>query len=377
MSDSTAKALHEDFEDFFENALCGHLIIQPDGVIRKCNWQMARWLGYAAKELEGKFFTSLLPIGAKILHETHLAPLLRMQGAYDEMALELVDHEGARLPVLVNASERRDKSDNPLYIRLTVFKATDRSLYEQNLRTAKSLAEAQLTAANEISLLREHFIAVLGHDLRNPLGAITMGTTVLESAELKPKERDLLRIMKESSHRISDLIDDLMDFARGRLGGHMSLKFEKVDLQPILMHVIDELRTAHPARCIEVDNCPKMLVDCDPVRISQILSNLVSNALVHGNDQHPVSVRWCAEGEQFELSVGNSCDPIPEDILNRIFEPFKRKNADDGGNGLGLGLYITAEIAKAHQGSLTVSSTEEETRFTLRMPVSRPLTKPA
>ena len=370
MSDSAHKAMAGDFEDFFENAPCGQLIIHTDGTILKCNSKMTRWLGYAAEEMEGKLFTSFLPVGVKIFHETHLSPLLRMQGAYEEMALEMKDHKGNRLPVLVNASERRDEAGNLLCVRMTVLKATDRNVYEGNLRTARTLAEERLTDAKEVSILREQFIAVLGHDLRSPLGAIVMGTAILESAHLKPKEQQLVGIMKDSANRISHLIDDVMDFARGRLGGDMNLKIEKVNLPPILMHVIDELRTAHPARIIEVDAGPMAAVDCDSVRISQILSNLVSNALVHGHDSHPVSVRWHEVGKDFELSVENAGLPIPQGVLKSIFEPFKRKDSNETGDGLGLGLYITAEIAKAHGGILTVSSDNRETRFCLRMPPS-------
>ena len=373
MSDSGGRALNEDFEDFFENAPCGQLIIHTDGTILKCNSRMALWLGYSAGEMEGKLFTSFLPVGGKIFHETHLTPLLRMQGDYEEMALEMKDHQGRRLPVLVNACERRDEAGNSLCVRMAVLKATDRSIYEGNLRTARTLAEERLSDANEVSLLREQFIAVLGHDLRSPLGAITMGAAILESALLKPKEKQLVGILKDSANRISHLIDDVMDFARGRLGGDMNLKIESVDLQPILTHVIDELRTAHPARLIEVDGSPISPVDCDPVRISQILSNLVSNALVHGHDTNPVYVRWHEVGESLELTVANSGDPIPKRVLGNIFEPFKRKSANGSGDGLGLGLYITAEIVKAHQGSLTVTSDEDETRFLLSMPLSRSL----
>ncbi|MGJ8696190.1 MAG: ATP-binding protein [Verrucomicrobiaceae bacterium] len=368
MSESGHKELHEDFEDFFENALCGHLIIHPDGHILRCNSRMADWLGYEKGEIEGQRFASFLSIGGKIFHETHLAPLLRMQGYFDEVALELKDRSGGRLPVLVNACERRDASDEPLYVRLTAYKATDRHIYEENLREAKKRAENRLTDAQETALLREQFIAVLGHDLRNPLGAIGMGITILAEAELTPGECKMLGVMNESVERMTGLIEDVMDFARGRLGGEMTLNWEKLDLQPVLMQVVEELRVAHPDRRIVANDVLTEPVDCDPGRISQILSNLVGNALTHGDQESPVTVRWSIDGDDFVLSVSNNGEPIPEGSLETIFEPFKRKERTSSEKGLGLGLYIASEVAKAHRGSLRVDSSEEETRFTLRMP---------
>ncbi|YCM43145.1 PAS domain-containing sensor histidine kinase [Verrucomicrobiaceae bacterium 227] len=372
MNESGLKERQVDFEDFFENALCGHLIIHPDGRILRCNLRMAEWLGYEKEEIEGERFASLLTIGGRIFHETHLAPLLRMKGYFDEVALDLKDRSGGRLHVLVNACERRDKSDEPLCVRLTAYKATDRHIYEQNLRKAKQLAENQLLDAQETSQLREQFIAVLGHDLRNPLGAIGMGAAILEEAELKPGERQILGVMKESIDRMTELIEDVMDFARGRLGGEMTLKRENLNLQPILMHVIDELRVAHPNREIVADDVLTESVDCDPARISQILSNLVANALLHGAQERPITVRWSIHHGHFKLSVSNFGDPIPEEVLETIFQPFKRSKRESSDSGLGLGLYIASEVAKAHRGNLSVESREEETCFTLEFPSSTP-----
>ncbi|MFC7337464.1 PAS domain-containing sensor histidine kinase [Haloferula chungangensis] len=368
MSEPGGRVMEEDFRDFFENALCGHLIINPDGRILKCNARMAEWLGYEVGEIEGERFASLLTIGGRIFHETHLAPLLRMQGYFDEIALELRDRSGGRLPVLVNACERRDETDKPLGIRLTAYKATDRQIYEQNLRDAKARAETRLLDAQETSQLREQFIAVLGHDLRNPLGAISMGTTILEKADLKPGERKMLGVMQDSITRMTELIDDVTDFARGRLGGQMTLKMERVNLQTDLVHVVEELRMAHPERQVVADDVLTDAIDCDPARISQILSNLVANALTHGAHDQAVTVRWSIHEGEFELSVSNGGEAIPEEQLLTIFEPFRKNGKDSNGSGLGLGLYIAAEASKAHAGRLTVSSSDERTCFTLRMP---------
>ena len=161
---------------------------------------------------------------------------------------------GKRLPVLVNAHERRDQNDKPQFVRLTVYKATDRRLYEENLRYARTVAETQLAHEQATSVLREQFIAVLGHDLRNPLGVITAGTAMLLArSSLSIGDTSLVSLMKDSSARMAELIDNIMDFARGRLGGGMILNRQPADLEPVLCHVVAELRTAWPERVIETD----------------------------------------------------------------------------------------------------------------------------
>jgi sigma-B regulation protein RsbU (phosphoserine phosphatase) len=167
---SPPRPLQEDFEDFFANALCGFLTTNTKGEILRGNSRLAKWLGCATEDLKGMRFPELLTIGGKIYCETHLFPLLRMQGFFDEVAVELACQGGERLPVLVNACECRDQNGKPQFIRLTIYKATNRLLYEENLRYARTVAEAKLADEQAISVLREQFIAVLGHDLRNPLG---------------------------------------------------------------------------------------------------------------------------------------------------------------------------------------------------------------
>ncbi|HET7061345.1 MAG TPA: PAS domain-containing sensor histidine kinase [Nitrosospira sp.] len=362
--------LQEDFEDFFENSRCGFLTMNSRGEILRSNSRLAGWLGCATENLKGLRFSELLTIGGKIYCETHLFPLLRMQGFFEEVALELACQGDERLPVLVNAYERRDADSKPQFIRVTVFKATHRRLYEENLRYTRTIAETRLADEQAISVLREQFIAVLGHDLRNPLGAIMGGAELLVSSPLSERDTGLINMMRESAARMAELIDNILDFARGRMGGGMMLNRQPVLLEPVLRHVVDELRTAWPKRAIEAEFRLLDPVDCDSARLSQILSNLLANALTHGSPEGPVRVRAFLERDLFELSVTNSGRPIPPEALEKLFQPFTRQDASSSQNGLGLGLYIASEIARAHKGELTVSSNAEETCFTFRMPAS-------
>jgi sigma-B regulation protein RsbU (phosphoserine phosphatase) len=310
-------------------------------------------------------------VGGKIYCETHLFPLLRIQGFFSEVALELARQNGDRIPVLVDAYERRDSNGNPQFTRFTIYKATDRQLYEKNLLHARAVAESRLADEKEIAVLREQFIAVLGHDLRNPLGAIAGAASLLEGSSPGAREANLVGIIKGSAARMGELIENVVDFARGRLGGGMVLNRQPTLLDPILRHVVDELRTRWPEREIKTEFYLSEPIDSDAPRISQILSNLLSNALTHGSTEGEVLVRAFLESGQFELSVSNTGRPIPPQALDRLFQPFTREEGRPSQNGLGLGLYIASQIAEAHGGAVTAISNEEETRFTFRMPASQ------
>ena len=210
----TKDTLHmqENFEDFFAHSLSGHVIADAEGKILRINQRLADWLGCDGSAAVGQRFSDLLTVGGKIYYETHLWPLLRMQGFFDEVALELGCANNVKLPVLVNAYERRDEKNSPQFIRLTVFKATDRRIYEQNLRDARSAAEINLTNAIQLSTLREQFIAVLGHDLRNPLGAIITGISLLGMEDLEPDQAKIVQVISRSAQRMNELINNVMDF---------------------------------------------------------------------------------------------------------------------------------------------------------------------
>jgi sigma-B regulation protein RsbU (phosphoserine phosphatase) len=197
--------IEEDLKDLYENAPCGYLSLRADGRIVKVNQTFCRWTGYAPGDVIGKRLHDFLNVAGRIFYETHFAPLLRMQGSFNEVALELVKNDGARFPVLVNAAERTDAAGKPLFIRLTVFNATDRRRYERELLKArdelKTLAatlekrvteatmdllrrDLTLTSQRKEAELREQFIAVLGHDLRNPLAAIASGLHLIQKSKV-------------------------------------------------------------------------------------------------------------------------------------------------------------------------------------------------
>lgn len=240
-----------------------------------------------------------------------------------------------------------------------------------HLDAHQKLAVSQASLATEVQTgeTREQFIAVLGHDLRNPLASVSAGLRMVGKTEDISKIRSLTSMMQASIERMSGLIDDVLDFARGRLGGGLAVESQVTgDLHVILEEVVTELRTSHTDQELVSEIAIEGDVRCDNARIAQMLSNLVANALTHGADDRPVVVRAHTTADTFELSVSNSGEAIPPEVAKELFKPFVRGAVRPTQQGLGLGLYICAEIAKAHGGRLDAASTAEETRFTFKMP---------
>ncbi len=229
---------------------------------------------------------------------------------------------------------------------------------------------AALAAERDSGAVREQFIAVLGHDLRSPVAAIRAGAQAILREARPGRSADAAAMIVRSAERMGGLISNILDFARGRLGGGLTLALlDDAGLSAALGQVIDEAHHAAPARVIHREIDIDRAVRCDAMRLSQLLSNLLANAITHGDPESPTLVRAICRGEQFELSVTNRGGTIPPAVMEHLFKPFTRGSVRPGQEGLGLGLYIAAQIAKAHNGTLSVRSADEETCFTLVMPV--------
>jgi sigma-B regulation protein RsbU (phosphoserine phosphatase) len=364
-SDST-----EDLADLYDNAPCGYLSLSPDGHIVKINRTLTDWLGRREEDLLGRSIHQILSFGGKIAFETHLAPLLRLQGHVHEIALDLVDAANEKIPVIANAAERRGADGEHLFSRLTVFKAVDRRSFERSLIEARIKAEAEAKSERTALELRDQFMAVLGHDLRNPLAAIRSGLRMLgRSEDRTARESAIIEEMSRSVDRANRLIDDVLDFARGKLGSGIPVERNRdKPLAPVLEQVVAELRAIDPDRDFQTRIEIEHPVDCDPDRIGQMASNLLANAATHGSPDQPIMLEASTTPETFRLSIANGGQAIPENVREHLFRPFFRGQARESKQGLGLGLFIVQEIAKAHGGTMEVTSTDEETRFTFTMP---------
>ena len=216
-------------------------------------------------------------------------------------------------------------------------------------------SETNLLNERQTSALREEFIAVLGHDLRNPIAGIQGAMRMLLKTPLSDNARTIVTTVQRSVARMSGLIDNVMDLARGRLGQGLTLDRNAAEpLEPVLRQVVAELQMSAPERAIETHFALSAPVDCDRGRIAQLVSNLLGNALTYGAPNQPVRISATTAAGWLELFVANAGDPIPADVMESIFLPFSRGALGPNRQGLGLGLYISHEIAKAHGGTLEV-----------------------
>ena len=245
-------------------------------------------------------------------------------------------------------------------------------LIAQHLDSHLQLERSQLAlfSERETADLREEFIAVLGHDLRNPLAAIQMSAVELSEPEYGAEVNEIGGVIRECTERMNALIADVLDFARGRLGGGIGITaVEHEDLASSLMHVIDEIEIAHPDRDIRGDIRLDAPVRVDVARLSQLISNLAGNAITHGDPGGGVWTRVYTEEGQFVVEVANRGDPIPDEVAAQLFLPFRRNTLAEDQDGLGLGLYIASEIARGHGGTLELEQGGGEIRFVFRMPM--------
>jgi signal transduction histidine kinase len=281
-----------------------------------------------------------------------------------------IRHRGAFFGTLCAIDPNPAKVNNPATIGTFELFA---DLIGRHLDLENELAASAeaLMDARQAEELRDQFIAVLGHDLRNPLAAVDGGLRLVSKTPLSERATTVVGMMQGSVLRMAGLIDNVLDFARGRLGGGFVIDRQRDPaLDTAFHHVIAELQTANPGCRIETELAISEPVTGDTRRLTQLLSNLVANALLHGASDAPVKVEARTTGGIFELSVSNKGEPIPDSVMRSLFQPFARATVSPNQQGLGLGLYISSEIARVHGGSLDVTSTAEETRFSFRMPLS-------
>jgi signal transduction histidine kinase len=242
----------------------------------------------------------------------------------------------------------------------------------------QSLAKAVSSYTRSVNQSRDMFMAILSHDLRNPLNAITMSAQLLP--HLSEPSADMTNVVTQiatSSGVMARMISDLLDYTRTRLGAGMPVLPVPIDLDEICAALVKEFRSGHPDReiCYVADG--DLRGDWDPDRLRQAISNLLGNAIQHGADA-PVNVAARADDsngtDMVTVAVHNGGTPIPMGELPRIFDPLVRGTSAEHPRrhrpgSIGLGLYIAREIAESHGGSISVTSTADAgTRFTLRLP---------
>ena len=240
----------------------------------------------------------------------------------------------------------------------------------------QSLAESVTRFTHDVEEAKETFLAILGHDLRTPLGAIySSARFMLDTGELEEPHRTLATRIVGSAERSLSMVGALLDFTRSRLGGGIPVVRADVSLGKIVHDVVDEIAAAHPRRVIRVDTRGTQHGRWDAARLSQALSNLIGNAVLHGSDGAAVTVAVRGDDDHVAIVVHNRGTVIPPDQRDGIFNPMKARRSSRQATtrgplgSLGLGLYIAERIIDAHGGHIEVESTEEGgTTFTVHLP---------
>jgi signal transduction histidine kinase len=240
----------------------------------------------------------------------------------------------------------------------------------------QSLSESITRFTQDLDNSKEMFLAILGHDLRTPIGAVmTSAKFMLETKELAEPHLTLTSRIVSSATRMNQMVGALLDFTRSRLGGGIPISPAKMNLGKVVHDVVEEISAAHPGRTIEVNARGALKGEWDCARMSQVLTNLIGNALEHGSDRTAVTVDVHGDEKDVSIAIHNRGAAIPEDQLDGIFNAMKRQGMAETGKGpsgnLGLGLYIADQIVHAHKGRIDVESSEERgTTFTVHLPRS-------
>jgi signal transduction histidine kinase len=238
----------------------------------------------------------------------------------------------------------------------------------------QSLAESVARFTEDLDKSKEMFLAMLGHDLRTPIGAVlTSAKFMLETKELAEPHLTLTSRIVSSTTRMNQMVGALLDFTRSRLGGGIPIAPAPMNMGKAVHDVVNEISAGHPKRKIDVDARGALKGTWDCARLTQVLTNLLGNALEHGSDGTVVNVSVQGDEKEVTVAVHNRGPAIPEDQLDGIFNAMKRQtmaaNSDGPSANLGLGLYIANEIVRAHKGTIEVESSEDRgTTFTVRLP---------
>jgi len=381
-----------DVRELYDRAACGLLVTAADGTIVVVNDTFCRWLGLARDDLVGRRkLQELLTVGARIFHQTHWSPLLQIQGSVAEVKLDFIHAGGEIKPMILNAVART--TDGVVRHEIAAFGAEDRHRYERELLQARRRAEelhtrsmetqralvdaqaeieVQRRAAEDRALVAEQMMGIVSHDLRNPLSTIQLSATVLKAQQLTPKQRNRVEAILRATARSTRMIADLLDFTQARLGRGLRVDPAEIDPHAAVAQAVDDLRMAYPGRGLVLKTAGEGRAFVDADRLAQLLGNLVSNAMTHGDPEGMVTVSSALDERALTLSVHNAGAPIPTEQLPLLFEPMTRGNAR--GEGIGLGLFIVREIARRHGGDVAArSSAEAGTTVEVVVPLRAPV----
>lgn len=351
--------LKEEVEDLYENAPCGYISILPDRTIAKINNVLLNWLGYTREELlYKKKFTDLITIGGRLYYETHHDPLQRIQGFVNQLNYDLVRKDGSIIPCLLNSKIKKDGNGNILLARTTIFDITERKKYEKELLRAKKEAERAAKAKSQL-------LSVMSHEIRTPMNAIIGLSYILMEDNPKPEQLENLNVLKNSAENLLNLLNSILDYSKIEAGKAI-LDEQDFSLQDLLSGLINSLRIKADEKDLEVklvyDNLiPKVIVS-DPVKIGQIFTNLIGNAIKFTNvGSVTINIKLIERSEEFALIKFEVIDTgvgISDEGLNKVFDEYEQAGSDVSRTfgGTGLGLSISKKLVHLFGSAIQVKS---------------------
>jgi PAS domain S-box-containing protein len=371
-------------EELLDEAQCGYVVIDLQGTIVRFNRTFLSWTGYeGASALAGKKLHELLTVPGRIYFETHLFPLLQMQGFVREIAFDLVRPTGSPLPVLLNCIQKKDQEGRAESIRIVAFDASDRRKYERELLRAKRLADeaAQIQSAareeaERSNRAKDEFMALVSHELRTPLSVILGWIQVLRK---KPPGAEVmehaLSVIERSTRAQARLVEDLLDMGR-IVSGKLRLDVQRVDLASVIEAALETAEPAAAARDVRLQKIldPGIVVSGDPGRLQQVFWNLFSNAVKFTGKEGFVRVVMERVNSHVEVSVIDSGQGMSGDFIAHAFERFRQSDSASTRQtgGLGLGLSLVKDLVEMHGGTVEARSEGEGrgSTFKVRLPVT-------
>ncbi|WPB58105.1 HAMP domain-containing sensor histidine kinase [Xylophilus sp. GOD-11R] len=339
---------------------CGVLVADEADQVVWINETLAAWL---ARRLDAANPTHLHDWLHPDCHTqtAHWTATIDRTGNIADVLMALSHAEGHGQPMLMSARRRATPAGHCTdYVFLP---AADRQMNERELAESREEmrllvheATRQEADAQDRALFAEQMVGIVSHDLRNPLAAVHMGILALTRGDLTANQIRVLGRVSRATERAHRLIADLLDFTAARIGAGLAVAPRAVALNDVIADTVEELALARPERELVHVRGQEGVCPIDPDRLSQLVGNLVSNALTYGDPTRPVTVSSSVDDGCGLVSVHNWGDPIPAESVGQLFQPMVRGGRVGEARSVGLGLYIVGEIAKAHGGRIEVRS---------------------
>jgi signal transduction histidine kinase len=333
-----------------DSAPCGFVTVADDGTMLEVNATLATLLAFPRVELRGWHLQKILPPGGRVFYQTHVFPMLRMHGAVDEIYVELRTRGGDAIPMLMNGVRR--ERDGAFVSDFVFMRMIQRHEYEAQLLEARRLAE-------QASAAKAKFLSMVSHDLRTPLTAITGNVSLVAAGVHGPvteEQRDALQRIRNAAAELLRMLEDILGFAQLE-SGRVQVRITDVTAADAVARAeaLVRLHLEQSGLTFSSD-CDGATLRADPDRLQQILLNLFSNAIKFTPAGGRVEVSCARDGERALLRVQDTGIGIPPDQLQRVFEPFVQLDTNQRERGVGLGLAISRELARAMGGELTAES---------------------